>query len=52
MKLRKQIISLAILFKETEKLVAEQDWYKAIKSYRANIVTYSLSILFYIVIPN
>lgn len=42
-------ISLAILFKETEKLVADQDWYKAIKSYRANIVTYSISILFYIV---
>ena len=42
-------ISLAIIFKETEKLVAEQDWYKAIKSYRANIVTYSISILFYLV---
>ena len=42
-------ISLAILFKETEKLVSNQDWYKAIKSYRANIVTYSISILFYIV---
>lgn len=42
-------ISLAILFKETEKLVAEQEWYKAIKSYRANIVTYSISVLFYVV---
>jgi len=45
----KNVISLAILFKETEKLVSEQDWYKAIKSYRANIVTYAISVLSYIV---
>ena len=42
-------ISLAIIFKETEKLVANQEWYKKIKAYRANIVTYSISILFYII---
>lgn len=42
----KKMISLAILFKETERLVSNQDWYKEIKSYRANIVTYSLAIIF------
>ena len=42
----KKVISLAILFKETEKLVSNQDWYKEIKSYRANIVTYSLATIF------
>ncbi|MGL5755381.1 MAG: AIPR family protein [Paraclostridium sp.] len=42
----KKIISLAILFKQTERLVSNQDWYKEIKSYRANIVTYSLAIIF------
>ena len=42
-------ISLAIIFKETEKLVANQEWYKKIKAYRANIVTYSISILFHII---
>lgn len=45
----RNVISLAILFKETEKIVSDQDWYKAIKAYRANIVTYTISILSYIV---
>ena len=41
----KKLISYAIIFKETEKLVAEQDWYKEIKAYRANIVTYSIAVI-------
>lgn len=42
----KKTIALAIIFKETEKIVSQQEWYKQIKSYRANIVTYTLAILF------
>ena len=42
-------IALAIIFKETEILVSNQDWYKQIKAYRANIVTYSLSVVFNII---
>ena len=42
----KKTISLAILFKQTEKIVSNQEWYKKIKSYRANIVTYTLAVLF------
>ncbi|MBB6631911.1 AIPR family protein [Clostridium algidicarnis] len=42
----KKIIALAIIFKGTERIVSDQQWYKEIKSYRANIVTYSLAILF------
>jgi hypothetical protein len=41
----KQMIAMTILFKATEKLVSNQDWYKEIKSYRANIVTYSIAVL-------
>lgn len=41
-----KLISLSILFKSTEKIVSNQDWYKEIKSYRANIVTYSLAVIF------
>ena len=37
----KKVIALAIMFKTTESIVSNQDWYKAIKAYRANIVTYS-----------
>ncbi|MCS4585983.1 hypothetical protein FZ990_12395 [Clostridium perfringens] len=41
-----KLVSLDILFKSTEKIVSNQDWYKEIKSYRANIVTYSLAVIF------
>lgn len=42
----KKTIALTILFKQTEKIVSNQNWYKEIKSYRANIVTYTLAIMF------
>lgn len=42
----KQMICLGILYKSTENIISNQDWYKAVKSYRANIVTYSLSAIF------
>lgn len=41
----KKIISFAIIFKNIDTLVAEQQWYKDIKAYKANIVTYTISIL-------
>ena len=41
----KKLISYAIIFKETEKLVANQEWYKEIRAYRANIVTYSIAVI-------
>ncbi len=42
----KEVIALCIIFKATERIVSNQGWYQEIKSYRANIVTYSLSALF------
>ncbi|MDM1757673.1 AIPR family protein [Acinetobacter sp. 256-1] len=39
----KKIVSRAIIFKHTEKLVTEQSWYT--NGYRANIVIYSLAYL-------
>lgn len=42
----KKVIALAIIFKSTESLVTNQQWYKEIKAYRANIVTYSIAIIF------
>lgn len=41
----KKLIALAILFKSTEKVVSAQQWYQEIKAYRANIVTYSISVI-------
>lgn len=39
----KELITKAILFRHTEKLVMQQDWYAG--GYRANIVTYTLALL-------
>lgn len=41
----KDLIAKAIIFKQTERLVSNSDWYKEIKAYRANIVAYSISVL-------
>lgn len=38
-------IAKAIIFKKTDKLVSQQEWYKQIKAYKANIVTYSIAVL-------
>lgn len=40
----RETAALAIMFHAVEKIVSAQDWYKISKSYRANIVTYSLAI--------
>ena len=37
----KSIVALAIMFRQTESLVSQQEWYQG--GYRANIVTYSLA---------
>lgn len=41
----KELVAKAILFKETEKLVSSYDWYKVVKAYRANIVTYTIALM-------
>lgn len=41
----KKLVALAILFKQTEKIVSAQEWYQEIKAYRANIVTYSIAVI-------
>ena len=48
----KKVIALAIIFKKTENLISNQEWYKQIKAYRANIVTYSIAIIFYVLNKN
>ena len=41
----KRLIAYGIIFKRTEDLVSAQNWYKEIKSYRANIVEYSIAVI-------
>lgn len=40
----RETVALAIIFHAVETLVSRQEWYQRTKSYRANIVTYSLAI--------
>jgi len=40
-------VALALLFRHTERLVTSQSWYE--KGYRANIVTYSIALLAYLI---
>lgn len=43
----KESVSMAILFKEIESIISHASWYT--KSYRANIVTYTIAILHYLI---
>ncbi len=43
----KRVVALAIIFKRTDELIKMTDWYKAKHSYKANVVAYSMSILFH-----
>lgn len=43
----RESVALAILFKQTEKLISEQPWYQ--HGYRANIVTYTLAKLAHLI---
>ncbi len=42
----KRVVALAIMFKSTDDLVKKTDWYKSKHSYKANVVAYSMSVLF------
>lgn len=42
----KKSIALAIMFRTVETMVSGEEWYKQIKAYRANIVTYSIARIF------
>lgn len=41
----KNVVAMDILYKTTEKIISNSLWYKSIKSYRANLVSYSISFL-------
>jgi len=41
----KKVVSMAIIYKTTERIVSNLEWYKRIRSYRANIVTYTIALI-------
>ena len=42
----KRVVALAIIYRRTDDLVKQAQWYKEKKSYKANIVAYTISLLF------
>lgn len=48
----KRVVALAILFKSTDDIVKQTDWYKAKHSYKANVIAYSMSVLFHYIRTN
>ena len=42
----KRVISLAILYRKTDELVKNTEWYKEKRSYKANVVAYTISLIF------
>ena len=42
----KRVVALAIMFKATDDIVKSTEWYKLKHSYKANVIAYTLSILF------
>lgn len=42
----KRVVAIAIMYKSTDEIVKQTDWYKEKRSYKANIIAYTLSIIF------
>ena len=42
----KRVVALAIMFKETDDIIKSTEWYKEKHSYKANVVAYTMSVIF------
>lgn len=42
----KRVVALAIMFKATDEIIKQTDWYKEKHSYKANVIAYTMSVLF------
>lgn len=43
----RRVVALAIIYKRTDELIKQSAWYKEKRSYKANVIAYTLSIIFY-----
>ena len=43
----RRVIAIAILYRRTDEIIKQTDWYKEKKSYKANVNAYTLSLIFY-----
>ncbi|MGY3725372.1 AIPR protein [Granulicatella balaenopterae] len=42
----KRLVCLAIIFKNTDEIIKQTEWYKQKRSYKANVIVYTMSIIF------
>lgn len=42
----KRVVALAIIFLKTDEIIKETDWWREKRSYKANVVAYTMSIIF------
>lgn len=42
----KRIVALAIIYKHTDEIIKKSDWYRENRSYKANVIAYTISIIF------
>jgi hypothetical protein len=42
----KRVVAIAIIFKATDEIIKQTDWYREKHSYKANVTAYTMSILF------
>lgn len=48
----KRVVAIAIMYKATDEIVKATDWYKEKRSYKANVVAYTISLVFYFIRNN
>lgn len=42
----RRVVALAILYKRTDEIIKKSEWYKENRSYKANVIAYTISIIF------
>lgn len=43
----KRIVALAIIYKRTDEIIKQSAWYRENRSYKANVIAYTMSLIFY-----
>ncbi len=43
----KRMVAIAIMYRKTDEIIKQTDWYKEKKSYKANVIAYTLALIFH-----
>ena len=42
----KRVVAIAIMYRKTDEMIKKTDWYKEKRSYKANVIAYTISLIF------